>query len=326
MKEYRVSLEVVTSVDVTRSELSRWLGVPRPSLAQEQRRRGILWRYEPSAGQTGKLRDRIRQLAAEVRPRRPLPRGGGFRRVSLGIDVSYDTASCTVVVPLHLLAYGANAVRTSIPELSSVDLRCSLSDEELAPSDWDGELTHDPERTWEEMRRVAKAWESLGRPAPPRARRPLVMDQSRMRFAAKGSARSSRRDTNKYIVSLDAITSASATRSEVADVLGLPPASLTKRRTRRPQYTGGGAGALWQCFVEADQTVGLAERIRFLASQVHPRRPFQRDGGTDLIFLDIGVIYDARRTETCSVRIPVSGLRSLVRKLFVFDVEVSCYP
>jgi hypothetical protein len=146
-----------------------------------------------------------------------------------------------------------------------------------------------------------------------------VIEHSRTRLGCKESSiRSGRTDANKYIVSLDAITSASATRSEVADVLGLPPAALLRRRIRD--------GVLWRCDVEADQTAGLAERISFLVSEVQPRRPVGPNGEVKEIYLDIGVIYDVHKTETCSVSLPVPCLRSLVRKLFVLHVEVACYP
>jgi len=69
--------------------------------------------------------------------------------------------------------------------------------------------------------------------------------------------------------------------------------------------------------VEADSAADLAERIRFLASKVGPRRPFpqfRRNAKIEWVFVDVGVFYNVDRTETCSVSIPLSGLHSLVEE------------
>ncbi len=318
MKRYRVSLEIVTSPAVTDSQLADLLGVPSSALAQERVKRSILWRYEPSAGQTGKLADRIRQLAEEVHPRQELSRGAGVRRVSLGIDVLYDTARCTVLLPLYDLVYGQEPLVEVIPELGSVELTCTASEEDLAPSEHGDQPTYDPDPSHEEARKRYDAWKEAGRPRAPRARVPLVMDHSKRRFRVQGSRRRDQTDTNRYAVSLDAITSTSATRSEVADVLGLPAAAFVRRSIRD--------GVAWRCKLEAHQTVGLRERIRFLTSAAHPRLSYDPDGEIDEICLDVGVFWDVNKAEACFVRLPLSDLRALVRKLFVLHVEVSCYP
>jgi hypothetical protein len=316
-KQYRVWLEVVTSPAVTRSQLANLLGVPLSALAEDGVRRSIVWRYEPSTGHTGELSDRLRHLAEGIRPRLSLPRGGGFRRVSLAIDVRYDTVTCTVALPLNRLVYGPHAVGTCLPELSTVALTCSPCPcgEKLTPSAGEVEPADAGDLMEEEAQQVYERWEALGRPEGTAARAPLGVSRSDLRARGKVTGRT---DPNKYIVSLDAITSACATRAEVADVLGLPPDAFVSRCIKD--------GAMWRGEVEADESVSLAERIRFLASAVHPRRPFERDGGIKRISLSIGVIWDVRRTEACSVRLPLGSLRSLARKLFVFDVEVSCYP
>lgn len=321
MKDYRVSLEFVTSRDVTSSALADLLGVAQYTLSQEPKGKGVLWSYEPSTGQTGKIGDRLRQLAGEVCPREALRKNNGVRKVSLGIEVFYDTATCTVVLHMNRLVFGTDAVGANIPELSSVELTCHPSNEDLSPPDQGGQPPYDPDLTADEARNVYKRWKAAGRPARSRARSPLEIDQSPMRFGAKGSGRSSRTDKNEYIVSLDAITSASATRSEVAAVLGLPPYTFMRRRIREEHDR-----LRWMCIVEADQSVGIAERLRFLSSAVHPRRSFEPGGKIKQIFLNVGVLYDVDKTETCSVRLPMSSLRSLVRKLLVFHVEVTCYP
>jgi len=47
----------------------------------------------------------------------------GVRRVSLGIDVRYDTRLVGVYLPLNRLVYGPGAIGTSIPDLTGVELR-----------------------------------------------------------------------------------------------------------------------------------------------------------------------------------------------------------
>ena len=304
------------------AELADLLGVPPSALAREERgRRGILWRYEPSTGQTGRLADRLRQLAVEVRPSRALTARRGIRKVSLGIEVRYDTATCTVVLPTNRLVYGHEAVGTSLPELSSLELTCTGVGSDGAACDTGQPGLHDRDRTVEEMRERYKAWEAAGRPGPRRPRSPLVVDPGWASPYDDGATRRRRADANTCMVSLDAITSASASCSKVADVLGVPAASLLRHSTRD--------GAIWSCPAEAEETVGLAERISFLAATVHPRRPIprvQRNVSVKWIYLDIGVSCDNGWTETCRVSLPLAGIRAMVHKLLVHDVEVVCYP
>jgi hypothetical protein len=321
MKEYRVSLKVVTSPAVTDSELAELLGVPRSALARKREGTGVRWRCEPSTGQVGRLADRLGRLASEVRPSRALDPRHGIREVSLAIDVRYDTPACMVFLPLHRLVYGPNAVGTSIPELDRIELTCTASDENIVPSDQGGRPPREPDPTVEELQKLSEEWEAAGRPEGPRARSPLAMDAGWRPPGSKGRTRRGGADRNEYIVSLDAFTSAWATRSEVADLLGLPPAAFYRQRTED--------GLAWTCEVEADETVGLAERIGFLASAVHPRRPrprFRRDAKIRCVYLDIGVICDVNETEACSVSLPVACLRSLVGKLLVHYVRVACWP
>jgi hypothetical protein len=321
MKEYRVSLDVVTALAVTDSELAELLGVSPSALVREQERGHNRWRYEPSTAQTGGLADRLGQLASEIRPSRALDSRHGIREVSLAIGVRYDTPACMVFLPLHRLVYGPNAVGTSIPELNSIELTCTASDENIAPSDQGGRPPRDPDPTVEELQKLCEEWEAAGRPEGPRARSPLVMDTGWRPLGGRGSTRRASTDRNEYIVSLDAFTSAWATRSEVADLLGLPPAAFYRQRIE--------GGLAWTCEVEADETVGLAERIGFLASAVHPRRPrprFRRNAKIRCVYLDIGVICDVSKTKACSVRLPLACLRSLVGKLLVHYVRVACWP
>lgn len=310
MKEYRVSLEVATSPTVTGPELASLLGVAPSALFEEQRRGSTLWRYEPSTGQTGTIAERVRQLALEVSPRRDLPRGGGSRRVSLGIDVRYDTAACIAIIPLYGLVYGRESLKASVPELSSIDLTCTVSDHSpILYGDYDAPREREP--SWEQMRQLHERWVATGRPAGPRASSPLTLGRQRSERGGRGG----RTHADEYIVSLDAITSGSVTLSEVADVLGVPPDSLYRQERIDD--------AVWTCEVAAGRAASLSEFIRFLVSEVHPRRSFPSDGSIGQIYLDVGVLY---RVETCLVRLPVSSLVSLIRKLFVLDVEVRCYP
>ncbi len=261
MKQYRVSLDVATSPTLTGPELAGLLGVPPSALTRERRGRGVLWRYEPSTGQAGTIADRISQLASEVHPGRAV-RDAGIERISLGLDVRYDTFTCQVILHLDCVA----SLAESVSELSSVELTCSPSG---------GEGTTPP-------------------------------------------AHASKLDTNIYIVSLDAITSAAATASEVADALGVPPDGLVTQRTQD--------GAVWTCEVEADRTVGLAEQMGLLVAAAHPRQPLRPGGGIRALFLDLGVIYDVNKTDTCAVSLPMPLLRSLAGKLPVGYVRVRCYP
>ncbi len=320
MKKYQVSLDVVTSLSSIDSELAELFGLPPSTFTSKRIRGGILWKYKTSPGHSGALADRIHQLASEVRTRRAPQPASGVRKVSLGIEVLYDTMTCTVLLPLYRLVYGPGSLVESIPDLSTIELTCRRSNEDLAPSDDEGRPADDPDLTEEEACKLFEEWKTVGRPAAPNARSPLVIDHSQTRSGHKGNNRIVGRDTNRYIVSLNAITSASATASQVADVLGLPPDALTTRSTRR------GDSALWRCDVGADETVGLADRVSFLASAVHLRRSFRPGGKVKDIYLDIGVIYDANKTGACSVSLPVSCLQSLVQKLFVLHVDVACYP
>ena len=209
----------------------------------------------------------------------------------------------------------------SVPELRSVDLTFTASDEPAGLPGPEDRTATDSDPTLDDLRKWVEKWEAAARPEGPEARAPLVIDPAQGRPGSEKSPRRRAADANEYIVSLDAITSVWATRSEVADRFGLPPDAFYRQRK---EY-----GVAWTCEVEADKTVGLAERVSLLASAVHPRRPhprFRRNAKIRLVFLDIGVLSAVSRTEACSVSVPVSGLRSLVRNLLVHRVSVTCYP
>ncbi len=318
MKEYRVSLEVTTSPAINGRDLAALLRVPRAALVEEPVRRSVIWRYEPSTGQSGRLGDRIRQLAAEVRPRRDLSRGEGIRRVVLGIDVKYDTASCTVSVPMSRVLWGPRSLLRQIPRLSTVELRCSFSENELA-ADSESPPERGSDSAWEQIQLRFEEWKAEGRPHAPRAPSPLMIDPSRT-LACLTRRNRRLKDANRYGVALNAITTNSAAASEVADVLGLPQEAFTGVRLR------DGKRSRWSCRLEAAEKLGLSEQIRLLNAEVRPRRRFQFGGEIQEIYLDLAVFFDVRASETCSVSLPVSRIRPLARKIFMADVQVACYP
>ena len=61
MKQYRVSLDVIASPSMPRSELAGRLGVSRCALTSRRVMEGILWSYEPTTGRAGELDDRVAQ-------------------------------------------------------------------------------------------------------------------------------------------------------------------------------------------------------------------------------------------------------------------------
>jgi hypothetical protein len=157
---------------------------------------------------------------------------------------------------------------------------------------------------------------AAGRPKARKAPSPLILDQTRRRTGVHRESR----EANEYRVSLEAIAAPSVTAAEVADVLGLPAEAFVSRPAWDREAT------VWRCYVEADDAVGLAEQIRFLASEVHPRRPYLSYEEMPQVFVRIGAFCRLRANGTYSVRLPLACLRRLVRKLFVMDVEVTCYP
>ncbi len=285
--------------------------MPRAALVGEPRRGGVLWRCEPSTGQIGRLEDRIKQLAEEVRPTRALPREE-IKRVALGIDVTYDTASCTLKLPTGNLVYFRNSLQKSIPEVSYVDFRCTASEEALPP----GEDPHkEMERSREEQRVFAEEWEAMGSPEPDRAERPLHLPHTHRRPADPRA--------NEYMVSLDLWVARSVTAKVVSEGTGLPPRSfLLVDEPPDPE------GVWWRCFVEKAETATLSEQLRFLASQVHPRREFKFKGDVQWVVLNVGVLsMTFERSETGRLRFPLWALRRLLAKrLLVRYLELNFYP
>jgi len=317
VKAYRVSLEVVTSLDFTAREMTELLGVPERALTWEHGRAGIRWRYQPSTRQMRELGGQIHRLASRLRPRWTRSHRDRFQRVSLGIEVEYDTCTCTTNIPLCGLVYGNDPLARVLPQLSSIELACAPVDEDIAPSELEGKPSEDPGLTAQRARELYEAWKASEALSPSEASLAVVPD---LPPALPGAECGRGNSTNAYMVSLNAITTHAATVLEVAEVLGLSSDALVMRPL------ADGSGLMWRGEIEAENQRDLSAHLRRLESRIRPRRPFEPGGSISEIYLDVGVIYHSEESETCLVSLPVSILCSLSSKLFMSTISVSCYP
>jgi hypothetical protein len=300
MKQYRVFLEVAAASSLFGRDVADCFNLPLSSFVRHRvgrERWWRHWRYQPCEEYAEKLYQAVFRIDPSI-DARGLPRDSGIGKITLGLEVRYDTVTCTVFLDRAVL----DAMLTRIPALHRVRLQCFPVEEEYS-----GDVHGDSDMGVRELPNLYAEWVAAERPAPRRARAPLVLTPSRPHPRRGATA-------TDYDVSLDALTSPLVTEEEVGEALGLP-AEVFVRRDEED-------GAWWSCEVQADDAEGLGAQIRFLASAIGARR---RGRKIREIYLDLAVYFDESRD--CMVTIPVSGLRALLRKVPELDyVRVSCYP
>ncbi len=106
-KEYIISLDFVTSTSVTALQLSELIGVEETALDSRPSRTvkdEIYWRFEPTGENFVELAEGIEVLISSIHPQRPINVDENIREIYLSIGVLCKSYTCTVNLPLPLLA------------------------------------------------------------------------------------------------------------------------------------------------------------------------------------------------------------------------------
>ncbi len=96
MKEYLVSLDIITSSSVTDSQLAELLGLSRSLLAQRETKRGRLWRLISDVDQKVPFEKHIETLLTMIPTNLVIGSDSVISRIYLSIGILYDSATCSI--------------------------------------------------------------------------------------------------------------------------------------------------------------------------------------------------------------------------------------
>lgn len=119
----------------------------------------------------------------------------------------------------------------------------------------------------------------------------------------------------EYIVSLDIVTSATVTESDLTTLFDAPPSDFGERNNE---------DAVWWSYESSlEQTRDLAEHIDSIASEIHPSYPIQLTEDIKMICLNIGLKHDQF---IVNISLPPRCLDVLKSKVSEFEIKIACYP
>jgi hypothetical protein len=121
MQQYVVSVDIVTSSSVTKSDMTALLGA-QPSDSGQKEDGALWWSYGSSLDQTQAyesvpdqhkgLSDNVISVASAIRPRHPFRVAEDIKAISLNIGVTFDTYTVTVRLPIQAI----DVLKSKIPE------------------------------------------------------------------------------------------------------------------------------------------------------------------------------------------------------------------
>lgn len=103
MKQYSVSLNIMTNRSVTASSLAVALEVTTSLLEMRSERDLVLWTIEPNLDKRGSLGDKIESILGIFPNGKAIKTPKQVVSIYLVIAVYYDSATCTVDIPSNFL-------------------------------------------------------------------------------------------------------------------------------------------------------------------------------------------------------------------------------
>ena len=119
----------------------------------------------------------------------------------------------------------------------------------------------------------------------------------------------------EYIVSLNILTSSSATSEQLSEFLGIPDSMPIHRKIDR--------GLLWRIESDLEKQTPLNEHVNILISRLPSTISMCPNDFIQEIYLSIGVFHDS---VTCTVSFPNECLKFVLSKCPKMAIEIACYP